>query len=1551
MSKKELLVSIKIDSETGKVVALNGAFKQIESTVKQATSTTDKFLKRLTDMAHVVTGIYIVDKALETVKKTLEETVVAGVKLNKTIEDARAGIAALIAANTKGVTDIHKFNVALSMSSDILQKIKKASVDTAATFPQLTEIFNQAIGGALSAGKSFGKNTEEVINNTIKLAQRMSNIANAIGMPMEQVNEEIRSIIEGTITADSRIGKMLHITNEEIKKAKESVGGLAKFLEEKLAPFDVLTNVDTLSRNFARLSDTIDSIRIEATKPIFNDLKNEIKDLSKWLKEHKSDIVYYAKFTYYGLKKLAITINALFISPVRIAFNVVEIIIKKFLTFFVSKLAFLEELLNGLADKFNSLANKIGIDFKIEKSHKFSEWYKKLQDSAKSDIDDIKNAFKEIRNLSKDLTAVDIQFTESVVKATKYTEKQTLALKEQVINKDKLAKIEKQRINIINEINSLLGQTDKFEAIQLKYNQEKEKILKAYKDGIITISQKEELLAKLQEWKNQKELDYVKSLKNVDDYTTRILKNKQAEVDITNKLIKQSKELVKTISDLEDDPYKKPKTRYEDYLKKIQTDTVLSEKQKTVLKLKVDKWYSKELQKLNKQTLEKLQNEYKDYLNENYKFFLSTLDDVNNTLETDFFDALKGKFHNFSDFLKNLFKDVGDSIYDSLAKSISGSIADYLTGSVKKAVVPSFTSFVGVENFAQKLGLKLQDGQYVGEVNGQQVVLDTSGNIVQGADAVKQSFGISEVSNVKSVYDLTTKYFPQVTAALSDVSAGFQTWMSGQALVTPSATATSVNAALMGSEYGQGLATSAWSKAGYYGGGALAGAGIGYGIGTIGDMLFGTDTKAGTYGAIGGAIGSLAGPIGGIIGGAIGSIIGGMFGSKEVTSIGIYVPDSAYFGSDNLRKYEKWEEKSWVSSSSGVDIKGKVSAAVQEYFNSRFKQFDLILEELFNNPSQLTIPQGRYKEDENNPNLTRMILHQFFKTLGMSDDSVKYTKDELVRLWEDYAKGLNKAATDAVIEAFGNVLKAKRNFEVWTAQLKGDSLKALQLQAQYAQKDLEFLKKEYGETELTVDNYLDLMNKAIENSPTPETINKWLELGDALQEATNAQEALKDAIKSEIDKGKAVYENALSLFDNKAITNTKELLEAINNAKPEDTQRILNAINILKQKEIKFAQDNYNTRIEQLQKEKEYLQNISDIVTRLKNIANDLILSTVSDKYYLKAKFNEYLLRVRTDLQNGVNPQDDVENLNTHAKSYANYLKQNASSKQEYLFEVTKMANKINDLADKYDTKDGFKRVEEAINQANIDLQDTIQQVNSTYERYTNLLKLTIEQQYSEYLTTTIDKYEQYLGANSPIIQELRNLQSSITSAINTTNQNLSFNYTPLSSYGNGGSGGSSSNSTDEYTELVNQTYMEVLGRPADKDAIYWVEAVKEGDIAPDNLAESIATAAVNFDKSSYTGDVPEEVLDWSIQNAQNYLKFADGGIVTKPTLGLIGEAGYSEAVIPLKNPNDPMNMNELKEEIRTLKEEIVKLREENIKYQSAIVENTAPIKTSQRYA
>ena len=42
-----------------------------------------------------------------------------------------------------------------------------------------------------------------------------------------------------------------------------------------------------------------------------------------------------------------------------------------------------------------------------------------------------------------------------------------------------------------------------------------------------------------------------------------------------------------------------------------------------------------------------------------------------------------------------------------------------------------------------------------------------------------------------------------------------------------------------------------------------------------------------------------------------------------------------------------------------------------------------------------------------------------------------------------------------------------------------------------------------------------------------------------------------------------------------------------------------------------------------------------------------------------------------------------------------------------------------------------------------------------------------------------------------------------------------------------------------------------------------------------------------------------EGTVGWG-KNFANILPFANGGIVTAPTLGLIGEKGYSEAVIPL---------------------------------------------------
>lgn len=82
--------------------------------------------------------------------------------------------------------------------------------------------------------------------------------------------------------------------------------------------------------------------------------------------------------------------------------------------------------------------------------------------------------------------------------------------------------------------------------------------------------------------------------------------------------------------------------------------------------------------------------------------------------------------------------------------------------------------------------------------------------------------------------------------------------------------------------------------------------------------------------------------------------------------------------------------------------------------------------------------------------------------------------------------------------------------------------------------------------------------------------------------------------------------------------------------------------------------------------------------------------------------------------------------------------------------------------------------------------------------------------------------------------------------------------------------------------------------------------------------------------------------FDIYAQNLETSVKikaFANGGIVTSPTFGLIGEAGYSEAVIPLKNPNDPLGQKELIAEIRALRKEVADLNNSS----SKTAENTTP--------
>lgn len=100
---------------------------------------------------------------------------------------------------------------------------------TAATFEQLAEVFQIGLAPGLRAGLD--------VDQVRRFAVQISQAAAAIGVPMNQLAEEIRSILAGTIQLrTTRIAAALGITNAQIRRWKE-LGILAEMLEDRFSAF------------------------------------------------------------------------------------------------------------------------------------------------------------------------------------------------------------------------------------------------------------------------------------------------------------------------------------------------------------------------------------------------------------------------------------------------------------------------------------------------------------------------------------------------------------------------------------------------------------------------------------------------------------------------------------------------------------------------------------------------------------------------------------------------------------------------------------------------------------------------------------------------------------------------------------------------------------------------------------------------------------------------------------------------------------------------------------------------------------------------------------------------------------------------------------------------------------------------------------------------------------------------------------------------------------------------------------------------------------------
>lgn len=296
----DLYVNIKADIKDLKK-GLNQATKEIKSfggkmskSTKQNENFFKSFAKGRNDVVRLIRQLETLAVASFAVHAAYKLLIGSGLELNKQYQDQSLGIAALISSKTKMIdqngkelSSYESFIATQAQTKDVMDDIKKASLDTPASFQQMVEFYQQAIGHAISANGTFGESIGDVNKNVITMTQGMSALGSSMGMEMKKVNEEIRSLMSGNASTDSLLALVLFgspsAANEAVRNAKKTTNGLSNLILDALKPFKNVQGVMTYSKAVARLGASFDEMQKGITAELFEDLTYVFVDLKKEL--------------------------------------------------------------------------------------------------------------------------------------------------------------------------------------------------------------------------------------------------------------------------------------------------------------------------------------------------------------------------------------------------------------------------------------------------------------------------------------------------------------------------------------------------------------------------------------------------------------------------------------------------------------------------------------------------------------------------------------------------------------------------------------------------------------------------------------------------------------------------------------------------------------------------------------------------------------------------------------------------------------------------------------------------------------------------------------------------------------------------------------------------------------------------------------------------------------------------------------------------------------------------------------------------------------------
>jgi hypothetical protein len=202
------------------------------------------------------------------------EFVKSGLAFNDTIAKAEIGMAGLITAlgdirNSEGqiVTGAEAFGAAMGLAREQVEALRQDSLSTTASLSELLSTLQVSVGPGLAQGLKL----DEIRKITVGISQA----AAAISLPQNQLAEEVRSLLSGTIQLrTTRIAAVLGITNADVRRWKE-IGTLSTEIQSRLAAFNKASEEaarSTLSGVGQRLADALSQAAGKAGEGLFKTL-------------------------------------------------------------------------------------------------------------------------------------------------------------------------------------------------------------------------------------------------------------------------------------------------------------------------------------------------------------------------------------------------------------------------------------------------------------------------------------------------------------------------------------------------------------------------------------------------------------------------------------------------------------------------------------------------------------------------------------------------------------------------------------------------------------------------------------------------------------------------------------------------------------------------------------------------------------------------------------------------------------------------------------------------------------------------------------------------------------------------------------------------------------------------------------------------------------------------------------------------------------------------------------------------------------------------------